>query len=315
MMQSSVIKSNTDVEDRILDTVTKNTGSLRAEIRRLTSCLTEMSLDYRNESSELSFEHQTQLMQLSKHLAQIWEQQRASIEASKSMEISRDSVAAQNRLLQSLQFPQMQERKEEISSAYENTYEWLFQADPRGKTDWHNFVSWARRADNPQTIYWIHGKPGKSLERNSCLRNRCSLLIGNTGSGKSTLARFIHDRLDVHDHLGPWAGSRNVVKVAHFFWNPGTTLQKSWIGMLRSLLFQLLDQVPGLCEPCVSPSRWRTALSPDVTFSEWTESELLHGIRSFVSTTEAYLFFLIDGLDVRRNPSCLASSSKTSFNF
>lgn len=301
-MQGSVIKSTTDVEDRILDTITKNTGSLRAEIRRLASCLNEMSLDHRNTSRELSCNHQTQLVQLSKQLAQVWEHQRALNEASKSLEISRNSVAAQNRLLQSLQFPQMQERKEEISSAYTNTYEWLFRADQRGRNDWHNFVSWTKRADNPQTIYWIHGKPGESLECNKCFQRRYGLLIDNTGSGKSTLARFIYDRLDVHDHLCPWAEIRNVVKVAHFFWNPGATLQKSWIGMLRSLLFQLLDQVPGLSEQCVSPSRWRTALSPDVTFNEWTESELLHGIRSFVRTTEAYLFFLIDGLDVSRNP-------------
>lgn len=78
--------------------------------------------------------------------------------------------------------------------------------------------------------------------------------------------------------------------------------------MLRSLLFQLLDEVPALCELCVSPSRWRTALLPGATFSEWTESELLHGIRAFVRTTEAHLFFLIDGLDVRRTLYYAAAS-------
>lgn len=128
--------------------------------------------------------------------------------------------------------------------------------------------------------------------------NHMQSLILNAGSGKSTLARFIFDRLNVQDHLCPWAESRVVVKVAHFFWNPGTTLQKSWIGMLRSVLFQLLDEVPGLCEPCVSPSRWRTALLPDVTLSEWTESELLDGIRAFIRKSDAHIFFLIDGLDV-----------------
>lgn len=137
-----------------------------------------------------------------------------------------------------------------------------------------------------------------SLRKQRESLNRVQSLILAAGSGKSTLARFIYDRLDVQDHLCPWAESSAVVKAAHFFWNPGTTLQKSWIGMLRSLLFQLLDEVPGLCEPCVSPSRWRTALLPDTTFSEWTESELLNGIRTFIRTTEAHLFFLIDGLDV-----------------
>ncbi|KAG6355219.1 hypothetical protein INS49_004300 [Diaporthe citri] len=37
MMQNGIIKATTDVEDRILDIVKKNTGSLKAEIRKLTS--------------------------------------------------------------------------------------------------------------------------------------------------------------------------------------------------------------------------------------------------------------------------------------
>lgn len=154
MMQNNVIKATTDVEDRILDVVKKNTGSLKAEIGRLTSCLNEMSFNHRpNPVDDISDVQKSQLVQLSKQLAQIWEHQRASDEASKPLEISRNSVAAQHRLLQSLQFPQMQERKEEISGAYENTYEWLFQTDPSGQSDWHSFVSWARSADSPHSIY------------------------------------------------------------------------------------------------------------------------------------------------------------------
>lgn len=158
-MESNVISATTAVERRILDTVKKNAGSLEAEISRLRSCLNEMSFEYqRVPASDLGF------VQLSDQLVQIWEQQRASDEARKSVEISRNSVAAQHRLIQSLQFPQMQERQEEISSAYKNTYEWLFQADSKGKNDWHSFVSWARRAGNTQSIYWIHGKPGEFLQ-------------------------------------------------------------------------------------------------------------------------------------------------------
>lgn len=164
MMQNSVIKATTDVEDRVLEIVQKSTGSLKAEIGKLTSHLNELSLDYRpNPVDEISEVHQTELFQLSKQLAWIWEQQRASDGASKPLETSRNSMAAQLRVLQSLQFPQMQERKEEISRAYENTYEWLFQTDPNGQNDWHNFVSWAQSADSSRSIYWIHGKPGESL--------------------------------------------------------------------------------------------------------------------------------------------------------
>lgn len=164
-MESNVISATTAVERRILDTVKKNAGSLEAEIARLRSCLNEMSFDYqRVPASDVNLVDHPQLVQLSEQLVQIWEQQRASDEARKSVEISRNSVAAQHRLILSLQFPQMQERQEEISSAYKNTYEWLFQADSKGKNDRHSFVSWARRAGNTQSIYWIHGKPGEFLQ-------------------------------------------------------------------------------------------------------------------------------------------------------
>lgn len=175
-MESSVISATADVERRILDTVKKNAGSMEAEIARLSSCLDEMSFDYqRAPASDVSLIDQPQLMQLSEQLVQIWEQQRASDEAHKSVEISRSSVAAQHRLLQNLQFPQMQERQEEISSAYENTYEWLFQPNPKGRSGWHNFVSWARRASNTQSIYWIHGKPGEFSQIRRVAKKRCSL--------------------------------------------------------------------------------------------------------------------------------------------
>lgn len=164
-MQNNVMKATTDVEVRILDTVKKSTGSLKAEIGKLTSCLNEMSFDHRtNPVDGIGDVQQTELFQLSKQIARIWEQQRASDEARKPLEVSRNNVAAQHRVLQSLQFPQMQERKEEISSAYENTYEWLFQTDPSARNDWHSFVSWARSANTPHSIYWIHGKPGESAQ-------------------------------------------------------------------------------------------------------------------------------------------------------
>lgn len=165
-MHRSAVNSTTNVEDCILDTLKKNAGSLEAEIRELTTSLKEMSLEQHiNRTNEFSSIHQTQLVQLSEQLAQIWQYQRAADEARKTAETSRSSVAAQHKLIQSLQFPQMNERKEEISSAYKDTYEWLFQAAPREHEDWHSFVSWARRADSPQRIYWIRGKPGGSCTK------------------------------------------------------------------------------------------------------------------------------------------------------
>lgn len=166
-MQSSLTRATSDAEYRILDTVKGSADSLEAEIGKLTSRLHKMSCDHGEDPfRDFSYVHQNQLVKLSEQLAQIWEHQRASDEGNRSLEVARNSTAAQNRILGSLQFPQMRERRDEICKAYENTYEWLLQDDTGRQNDWHNFVSWAGRVDNGRTIYWIYGKPGEFLKNN-----------------------------------------------------------------------------------------------------------------------------------------------------
>lgn len=172
MMHSSAIRATTDVESRIIDTVKLHTSSLAAEVGKLTSRLNDLSLDHnKSATSEFSLVHHAQLVHLSEQLIQNLKQHRASDEASKSLEVSRRSVVAQDRLLQSLQYPQMQEIKEEISSAYENTYEWLFHDGSNGQRDCQNFVSWTRGIDKGPRIYWIHGKPGELQQSPSSQRS------------------------------------------------------------------------------------------------------------------------------------------------
>ncbi|KAL9619549.1 MAG: hypothetical protein Q9160_005825 [Pyrenula sp. 1 TL-2023] len=98
-------------------------------------------------------------------------------------------------------------------------------------------------------------------------------------------------------HLSPWAESRPLIKARCFFWNPGNQLQKSLAGLLRSLLFQLLEQLPSEISKVVPFHRWRNARSVKSSIGEWATSELLNTIREFVSLHCGNVFILIDGLD------------------
>ncbi len=54
--------------------------------------------------------------------------------------------------------------------------------------------------------------------------------------------RYILEQDQTPTALKVWAGQAGLVTASFFFWNSGELEQKSHKGMLRSLLFQILDQ-------------------------------------------------------------------------
>ncbi|KAK6528600.1 hypothetical protein TWF281_009838 [Arthrobotrys megalospora] len=109
--------------------------------------------------------------------------------------------------LRSLSFPNMDARLHSIALAHENTCSWVFGTE--------QFRQWRCR-DNIESfngVLWIKGKPG---------------------AGKSTLMKHIllYCRNSFSNHS----------IAAHFFSARGTPLEQSRCGLLRSLLYQLLDQ-------------------------------------------------------------------------
>lgn len=87
-------------------------------------------------------------------------------------------------------------------------------------------------------MYWIHGKPG---------------------SGKSTLMKYIYDLDDTFEFLNMWKKTHRLIKAGFFFYYRGSQSQKSFEGLVRSILSQILDNVPELCqeipEDCLSHSK------------------------------------------------------------
>lgn len=114
-------------------------------------------------------------------------------------------------LLESLRFDQIDSRRMTIKNAHAKTCGWLLHKP--------EYIDWldATKMKDHHGFLWIRGKPG---------------------AGKSTLMKFA---------LNSAKGSMRDKVVLHFFFNArGEALEKSTIGMYRSLLFQLLEKIPAL---------------------------------------------------------------------
>jgi hypothetical protein len=184
-------------------------------------------------------------------------------------------------LLQSLGFLSMTERRDEICGAHHKTFEWIFRDPEANSKPWSNFVDWLQRGSG---IYWINGK---------------------AGSGKSTLMRELVHNPKTHQNIKTWSGGIPPKVVSFFFWNSGTTLQRSQIGLFRSLLHEALQDQPDLV-PYIFPEALEDAISAvrggknvlDIKWN-WNLKTLQRGfarLTEFATTSLKFCFFL-DGLD------------------
>jgi NACHT domain. len=193
-------------------------------------------------------------------------------------------------LIQTLRFSKIDERMGAIPQAYQNTFSWLLA--PQSPTSdqqcrWPDFPAWLK-ADT-KDIYWITGKPG---------------------SGKSTLMKYLSRHPELHAHLQHWADDKPLVFASFYFWNAGTDLQKSWRGLLQSLLLQCLTQRPDLAYRVLPKSRWALmrvfrGRIPTGSWPSWDVEELLACFDTLISSAgiEFKLGLFIDGLDEFEEPS------------
>ena len=172
-------------------------------------------------------------------------------------------------LLNSLRFEHMAQRQATVGPAHEKTFGWVL--DPSSPV---KFDDWLRFQDG---IYWVMGK---------------------AGSGKSTLMKFLLNHKKTAESLRSWAGPKRLVTASFFFWNAGSSMQKSQEGLFRSLLYEILSQSPELIRTICS-SKAKT-ICPFVREHEpWTRQELWHAISQLKDQhgARARFCFFIDGLD------------------
>ncbi|RWA15043.1 hypothetical protein EKO27_g120 [Xylaria grammica] len=168
-------------------------------------------------------------------------------------------------ILKSLAFDSIHNRRDHIEQAHEKTCLWVY--DPNRT----NFAEWLWSGSG---IYWINGL---------------------AGSGKSTLMKYVTADEKTSAALQGWASGRRLITASHYFWNAGTEMQKSHQGLLQTLLYQVLEVDPGLCDVLCPEHRLGTP---------WSMQELTTAFERLSTTSEAsnMFCFFIDGLDEYQGP-------------
>lgn len=174
-----------------------------------------------------------------------------------------------NTIVSSLNYDNRPIRERSVPQAHNDTFQWAFNS---------HLSDWLRSGDG---TFWIAGKPG---------------------SGKSTFMKFIVNQPQTRELLVSWAGQSSALATAsHFFWITGTPMQKSWQGLLQSLLFEICRQHAVLVLPVICPTRWAIAQAGDLAAATeaWSVTELTNAFRRLASATPMPLRFclFIDGLD------------------
>ncbi|CAI7647155.1 unnamed protein product [Penicillium bialowiezense] len=176
--------------------------------------------------------------------------------------INNGTVNVFSHILASLAFPRMLDRRDNVEPYHTNTCQWILELE--------KFQSWR---SEPRGLLWIKGKPG---------------------AGKSTLMLFLHKKLGISqkDNQG--------IQLDFFFTARGTEMQRTPLGMLRSLLNQIFDR-DATVRPQVRETyekRCRQFGSGEGRW-EWTQGvleELLPGV-ILASASRQQVTVFVDALD------------------
>lgn len=117
-------------------------------------------------------------------------------------------------ILSSLRAPERDRRLEQIDQKLRDTFNWAYDNTSAGLSEW------LRKGTG---IFWIHGKPG---------------------SGKSTLMQYLYQDPRTEELLraGGWQSRARLITASFFFHHRGNIMQRSFEGLTRSLVSQILEQ-------------------------------------------------------------------------
>ncbi|PTB63731.1 hypothetical protein BBK36DRAFT_1126010 [Trichoderma citrinoviride] len=118
-------------------------------------------------------------------------------------------------IIQSIRAPERDERLQQVEDSAGCSFEWVFEDPSIGLS------RWLQKGDG---LYWVSGRPA---------------------SGKSTFMKFLHKDGRTSQLLRGWYSRAEQVNANFFFHYRGNLIQKSFEGLLRSILSQVLEQAPG----------------------------------------------------------------------
>lgn len=115
--------------------------------------------------------------------------------------------------------------------------------------------------------------------------------------------RYLSEHRETRRSLQAWAGEKQVAIAGFYFWVSGSEDQRSRVGLLRSLLHQLLSLYPESIAAAF-PRLWQklSGMTSKERVSmgfEWTGPELTSGFLRLLETglSQAKVCFFVDGLD------------------
>lgn len=194
--------------------------------------------------------------------------------------------------LHRLHFSGMNDREGRIPQAHAKTFQWIFEDGSPQQSRWSNFRDWL---ESDSQLYWITGKAGSG--KSTLMKYICQPY--NDVSSRSTLPdKEGQCQSRCWKHLRKWAGALHVITAVFYFWNSGAELQMSQRGLLLSLLYQLIQQVPYLI-PTISPKRWEALCLFNDDRKEWSNQELHRTLRAAAReiSQNMKLCLFVDGLD------------------
>lgn len=101
--------------------------------------------------------------------------------------------------------------------------------------------------------------------------------------------------------LGRWAAPLPYATGAHYFWNSGTSLQKSHKGLLQTLLYDIFRQYPSTMQFSVQHQRWDLAHShhEQASAEPWAIPELTETLQRLTvqQSLPMRICLFVDGLD------------------
>ena len=164
-------------------------------------------------------------------------------------------------IITTLQFPEIFNRYNAIEDEHEGTCEWVL-AKSASSDRLSCFLDWF---DSDQKLFWFSGKPG---------------------SGKSVLMAYLFRHLESRETVS------NALNLSFWFWEAGTSLEKSLNGMLRSLLVQMLTSSHGM-----KLARERYIVKLRKSYGRRDLSAALDNALTWMVGQDVGVFLVLDGLD------------------
>jgi len=248
-------------------------------------------------------------------------------------------IANRKNILNALWFDAIDERYHDVPQAAEKTFRWIFEdytsnedsdeiaedsyefyedceiIDEKGDKTSDDFeeIDEGMEESDKFDDYELHPiqrplhlSPGVSFRDWLASGSGIFHISGKPGSGKSTLMKYLWKHDYTARNLQTWAqaSQKELIMACFFFWKPGSPLQRSLGGLVRSLLFHVLQQSPSIIES-IFPRHWNPEaynfgeLTPRINIGNDEAMEALSLlIQESHTYTKTHCFcFFIDGLD------------------